>query len=1208
MNRLWIWAIAVVLLGCGSLFAQTTSVSGTITDPTGAIVPGATVELESATGVRRTQTVDADGRYIFPQLAPGKYKLTVKSAGFSSKVINELELLVNNPATVNVSLEVGQITETVAVSAEAAQVNTQDATIGNAFSTKPILQLPFNARNVVGLLTLQPGVTFNGDINDYRSGSVAGGKSDQANVTLDGVDVNDQQDRTAFTSVLRVTLDSVQEFRVTTTNANADQGRSSGAQVALVTKSGTNELHGSLYWFLRNNATSANSFFNNLSGLPIAKLNRNIYGGSLGGPIVKNRLFLFGNFEGRQDRSADSVLRLVPSNDMRNGILKYVNNAGAVVTVPRAELASRVDPLGIGASQRVLDIFRQYPEPNDFTQGDGYNIVGHRFNAPIKLRQNTYIAKLDWRVDEAGNHTAFVRGNLQNDNSIGVPQFLGQAPNRVDLENSKGLATGLTSLLRPNLVNNFRYGFTRQGFEIAGVSTVSAVSFRGLSDPFGLTRSFIRITPVHNIVDDVSWTKGKHTVQAGTNIRIIRNGRTNYANSFNSASTNASWLVLSGATLNNPFPDMRSTFRVAWRDAAMATMGVVSQVNARYNYRKDGSVQAEGTPVVRNFHNEEYEFYIQDIWRMTRALTITAGLRYSLNPPVYEADGLQTVSIQPLNEWFNERLAYANVGQPQSRVQPIRYTLKENPGGRDFYPFHKKNFAPRLAVAYSPQATDGFLGWLFGGPGRTSIRAGWGMFYDAFGQRVAVNYDASAFGLSTQITNPSSQLTLATAPRFVGLNQLPSALVPPAPPGGFPQTAPNNFAIINSLDDALLPPYTMNMNFSIGREFGNGLFVQGSYVGRLSRRSLTSEDIATPTNIIDPASGIDYFEAAKYLAILANQNTPVAQVRPNAFWDNMFPGLRTSTLTPTQVAYQIYSAYAPDYTSGLYDLDVFCDPACSRLGPFAFFNRQYSYLRVLRSIGFGNYHGFQFTVRKRFRNNDQLDFNYTWSKSMDLGSAPERDTFGVITNPWSRRQFRAVSDYDTTHIFNANGVYNLPFGRGQKYGSGVGRFADAIIGGWQLSGIWRQTSGFPIAVGNGRFWPTNWNLTGNATQIAPVKVGTNKNAPAPTAGGRSGPNLFPNPAEAVNAFAYTLPGESGDRNTLRGDGAFTLDASLNKAFKLWSESSTLQLRWEVFNVTNSVRFDPQAISLNLGAIGTFGKYTGTIGSPRIMQFGARIDF
>jgi hypothetical protein len=387
MNRLWIWAIAVVLLGCGSLFAQTTSVSGTITDPTGAIVPGATVELESATGVRRTQTVDADGRYIFPQLAPGKYKLTVKSAGFSSKVINELELLVNNPATVNVSLEVGQITETVAVSAEAAQVNTQDATIGNAFSTKPILQLPFNARNVVGLLTLQPGVTFNGDINDYRSGSVAGGKSDQANVTLDGVDVNDQQDRTAFTSVLRVTLDSVQEFRVTTTNANADQGRSSGAQVALVTKSGTNELHGSLYWFLRNNATSANSFFNNLSGLPIAKLNRNIYGGSLGGPIVKNRLFLFGNFEGRQDRSADSVLRLVPSNDMRNGILKYVNNAGAVVTVPRAELASRVDPLGIGASQRVLDIFRQYPEPNDFTQGDGYNIVGHRFNAPIKLRQ-----------------------------------------------------------------------------------------------------------------------------------------------------------------------------------------------------------------------------------------------------------------------------------------------------------------------------------------------------------------------------------------------------------------------------------------------------------------------------------------------------------------------------------------------------------------------------------------------------------------------------------------------------------------------------------------------------------------------------------------------------------------------------------------------------------------------------------------------------
>jgi hypothetical protein len=1207
MNRLLSWAAAVFLLCCGSLFAQTTSLSGTVTDPSGAVVAGATVEIENTAGLKRTVTTAGDGAFSFVQLPPGKYKVSSKAAGFSTKVFNSVELLVNNPASLTIAMEVGQVTETVAVSAEAAQVNTQDATIGNAFSTKPILQLPFNARNVVGLLTLQPGVTFNGDGTDYRSGSVSGGKSDQANVTLDGVDVNDQQDRTAFTSVLRVTLDSVQEFRVTTVNANADQGRSSGAQVALVTKSGTNELHGSAYYFLRNKATNANSFFNNLNGIPLAKLNRNIYGGSLGGPIIKNRLFLFGNYEGRQDRSESSVLRTVPSQDMRNGILKYVTTSGTVQTVPPQDIATKIDPLGIGVSRAAADVLKLYPLPNDFSQGDGYNTFGYRFNAPIKLRQNTYIAKMDWRVDEAGKHNAFIRGNLQNDNDTDPPQFPGALPNFTNLTNSKGLATGLTSLLRPTLINNFRYGYTRQGFENSGISFVPAVSFRSLSDPYALSRSFIRITPTHNFADDLNWTKGKHTIQFGTNIRLIRNARSNYANSFSSASTNASWLVGSGSQLNAPFPDMRSTFRVSFRDAAMAVMGVVSQVNSLYNYNKDGSVQAQGTPVLRQFQNEEYEFYVQDVWRASRALTLTYGLRYSLNPPVYEANGLQTVSVQPLNEWFNDRAAYANAGLSQDKVTPIRYTLKEQPGGRDLYPFHKKNFAPRFALAYSPQATDGFLGKLFGGPGKTSIRAGWGMFYDAFGQRVAVNYDASAFGLSSQLTNPSSALNLSTAPRYVGLNVLPPSLVRPAPPGGFPAQAPNSFQIINSLDDALLPPYTMNMNFSWAREMRGGWFFQAAYVGRLSRRSLTSEDIATPTNLKDPASGIDYFTAAKYLANLADKNTPIGSVAPNAFWENMYPGLRTSTRTATQVAYSAYQFYAPDYTSALYDLDVACDPGCSRLGPYSFFNRQYSYLRVLRSVGTGNYHAGQFTARKRFGNNGQFDFNYTLGKSIDLGSAPERNTFGVITNPWNRRQFRAVSDYDTRHIWNANGFYALPFGRGQKFANGAGRVLDAIVGGWQLGGVYRQTSGFPIAVGNGRFWPTNWNLTGNATQIAPVETGTNKNAPAPAVGGRSGPNLFPDPRVAVNSFDYTLPGESGDRNTLRGDGAFNIDANLNKNFKL-KEGMTLQLRWEVFNVTNSVRFDPQAISLDLGNVGTFGRYTGTIGGPRIMQFGARIDF
>jgi len=224
-----------------ALFAQaTTQVSGVVTDPTGAVIPNTTIELQNLdTGLKRTMTSDAAGAYSFLQIIPGQYKITATVTGFRTTTIGDVRLLVNNPATVNIKMEVGQVSESIAVSAEAVQVNTTDASIGNAIGTRPILQLPLNARNIVALLAAQPGVVFTteGD-TDSRNGAVNGGKSDQANVTLDGVDVNDQMDRNAFTSVLRVTLDSVQEFRVTTLNANADSGRTSGAQVVLVTKGG----------------------------------------------------------------------------------------------------------------------------------------------------------------------------------------------------------------------------------------------------------------------------------------------------------------------------------------------------------------------------------------------------------------------------------------------------------------------------------------------------------------------------------------------------------------------------------------------------------------------------------------------------------------------------------------------------------------------------------------------------------------------------------------------------------------------------------------------------------------------------------------------------------------------------------------------------------------------------------------------------------
>ena len=432
-----LWVFFLFAIVCGIAAAQSlSSLTGVVTDPSGAVIANVDVVVEnSSTAVKRSAKSDGNGNYSFPQLAPGTYNITATGPGFSTASIPDVRVLVNSPVTVNIRMELGAISQTVEVSAETAQLNTTDATIGNAFGTHAIIQLPLEARNVVGLLALQPGVAYIGDKTDSRNGSVNGGKSDQANVTLDGVDVNDQQERSAFTSVLRVTLDSVQEFRVTTTNANADQGRSSGAQVALITKSGTNQLHGSLYEFHRNTATTANSFLNNAAGVARPKLNRNTFGGSLGGPLRRNRLFVFGTFEGRRDDKEGSIERVVPTADFRQGILQYQRTNNSIARLSPADIRA-MDPLGIGPSAGVLELFRSYPMPNTNSSGDALNTAGFRFVAPQPLRWNTYIARIDYAVDDAGRHNVFLRGNLQNDRDNSLPQFPEEPANSVNLANS----------------------------------------------------------------------------------------------------------------------------------------------------------------------------------------------------------------------------------------------------------------------------------------------------------------------------------------------------------------------------------------------------------------------------------------------------------------------------------------------------------------------------------------------------------------------------------------------------------------------------------------------------------------------------------------------------------------------------------------------------------------------------------------------------
>ncbi len=1220
-------------LGIPAYSQSLTSLNGKIVDPTGAVVPGSTIVLTNTdNNARREQQSDSDGAFLFSAVQPGNYKLLAKKAGFSDISVQRIVLLVSNPSTLNLTFEtVGAVAQTIEVSAEGIQLNTSDATVGNAVGTRPITQLPFEGRRADRILSLQPGISSIGDSDTVNGGSntatdrggvVNGGKSDQSNLTLDGVDINNQQTREPFNGALRVTLDSVQEFRVTTSNANADSSRGSGAQITLITRSGTNQLHGAAYWFVRNKAFNANTFFNNLTtdasgkALSTPKLNRNTYGGRLGGAVIKNKLFYFGNFEGQQDRLEQSVIRTVPRENMRNGIVEYLNVGNTRVAVPGAELVAKIAGAG-SLNQAALNVLKAFPLPNDFTTGDGLNTAGFRFNSPVARRYKTWVGKIDYVVND--RNRIFARGQLQNDNEGSAPQFPGLAPNAVDLNNSKGIAIGWDSTVNKSLISSTRFGFTRQGLETSGIGQYAITTFRGLDNPVGLTRSFRRFSPTYNLTQDFTWTKAKHTIQFGGSYRTFQNDRANYANSFFSSTINSSWMTGSGAVLSAPWADaalgtnrINAGSRTSFNDAAAAILGLVTQVTSRYNYtpNADGSVnaQAPGTPVLRNFKGEEYEMYISDTWKATRNLTITAGLRYMMWPAIYEKNGVQTSTNIRLSEWFETRIANAGNGLAGgTNLPPISYQLA-NKGGRPLYD-NLNNWSPRLAMAYAPDAKSGLSKFLFGGPGKSVVRAGFGIYYDVLGSSLVREFDASALGLSTSLNNSSGRETVAGAPRYTGIFAYPAQLVSPPPPAAFPVTQPNNFAITNSLDDKLRAPYTMRYNLSFSREFSGGWNVNVGYVASQGKRTITSEDLATPLNIRDPQSGTDYYTAATALTKLIRSNTPVSQVPRIPYWENMTPGFAGSGLTATQGAYNLFADNYPDATAAVESFDRFSDPSASKLGPFAYYSRQFSYLRTLRSVGFSTYNSMQVSVQKRFASGDQVGFNWTWSHSIDLGSTSEDNataTRGISINPYNRYQMRGSSDFDQRHNYNANWIYGIPVGKGKKFMSNAGGIANTVLGGWQLGGIWRQTTGLPVSVGHNRTWPTNYNITGWATQTNNFADGTNKNAPAPP-GGRSGPNIFVDPVTALKAFGFTDPGQIGDRNTVRGDGLFNIDMNLAKSFSI-REGHAIQLRWEVFNITNSVRFDPLNINLALSNPSSFGRYAGTLGGPRVMQFALRYDF
>ncbi len=1019
----------------------TTSLTGVVTDPSGGVLPGAAVTItRQATGQTLTTTTNARGEYQFSQLSPGTWTVTISAKGFAdqSKVG---ALLVSKPATIPFKMSVQALSQTVNVSAETETLNTTDATLGNAIPNRTIQSLPMIDRNVPDLLSLQPGVLYLGHAidaqSDSRTGTVNGVRSDQNNITMDGLDDNDQTLGLAFTGILRETLDSIDEFRVTTGLANSDQGRSAAAQVNLVTKSGTDQFHGAAYEYNRNTNTASNDWFNKnaelATGLPNipGKYIRNTYGADLGGPIKKQKLFFFGNYEASHIRENAQVQREVPTASLVSGNIIYHSNGVLVTQTPEQVAATDPNcsangtcPWGAGEDPNMLAYLSQFPVANGAALGDGLNLGSYSFSSPNPQNLNTSIVRLDW--DPVPHHQLFVRGNLQDDTTTDPVQFPGQPATYVIRDNSKGIGAGDTWEITNNLVNDFRYGYVRQGYSKSGSGCGSYVYFfRTLSTLTPDTCSTIVHIPVHNFIDNVSWTHGNHTISFGGDLRLITNYSSTDATSYGYADGNIQWLAGGGSIAGSGSsldpgafgqPPVDSGDSTTYSEEVGMMAGIIPFIQGQFNFTvqpggKTGNTSAEGAPVTLNYYSKEFEYYVQDQWKIYPNATLTFGIRQVLLQPPYETHGQQLQPTVDTHQWFQNRVKGMYQGitdQPDLVFAP---SGKAN-GKASYWDMQYNNIAPRIALVVAPDS-------------KTSIRVGGGMYFDHFGEGIVDTFAKfGSFGLTTSISNPAGQFSVDNAPRFTSVTAVPPLAGVSIPSViQYPYTPPNNvntgLAITWGVDNKIKTPYTIAFDLSLQRELPHGFSIEGDYVGTFGRHLLQQNDIATPLDLVDPKSGMDYFEAAKLLSIATYAGATTVQ--PIPYWENMFPYLAYGGQSATQNIYT--NIYQPNAVTGndsyaLVQLDAYCQPSEGGLGcgPYIdangnvttrYYQRQFSSLYAWSSIGNSSYNSFQLTARKVTSSGFSFNFSYTLSNAIDMGSDTERasefttNSFSFITNAFN---------------------------------------------------------------------------------------------------------------------------------------------------------------------------------------------------------------
>jgi len=1198
-------ATALLVSSLCSLSGQTSSssLSGTVSDPSGARVPGAQIVLTHlSTGAPLRQTTTSAGLFSFPSIPAGFYSLTASKPAFKTVTLRSITLQVATPLHLDLSLVLGDSSDSISVSAAAAPLETSNASLGNVIEQRAISSLPLNGRNPLTLLILEPGVS-------QRSGNtitVNGARSAANNVTIDGIDANESSNPSAVNNVFRLSPDSVQEFRVTTSNPTPEEGRNSGASISIATRSGTNSLHGRAFHFFRNTALNASEFFAKAQGNEKPDIKLNQYGFELGGPVRRNRTFFFGSYQGQRINYAQPVDSVFGQTvdlygaTARSGIFRYfvadpnsplviggqriTQNSPLLVNPQNGALRPGVvncltagqtncvasynifgaDPAGIGADRAVYSVLNSYPLPNSYAAGDGLNTGVYVWNPPIRVRGPQAMGRIDQIINQ--NNTLFARylygdnQSLNGDPLNGRPQVLPGFPPRGEVfRPAHNAAVSWRRVVGPRIVNELTAGFARFNFLFTRGEAnplfpdMPAFVFNNSDVDYTNFPRTDRTINTYQLIDNLSVVSGAHQYRFGVNIRFyqhndIRGDLGGGVTPFISLSRTIR--PPSGFATPPLATSTAAGISSADNNRLLNTINDLLGIPARIQQVFLGDLQSDtflpyraGEDAVslwvQGQRLKQYNFYAQDELKLARNLTVHYGLRWEINPAPTESAGRVWVPDRP-------------VDGSKGSVTFVRAKSWFQSNNLDAV-------APRVSLAWSP-----------GRSGRSVVRAGYGIAFDTLSSfqvtAVAIRVPGQQYSCSSTVGGATTPGCTPVPNLRLGQDFPTEMAAPTLKPSSFltpPLQTLSNAPALTVFDQGLQVPTVHQWNLTLQRDIYSGLVVQGAYVGRRGTRLYRSYNI----NQIDAAPILPSFLAMQ--ANVAKGCNPSGSGCPSGVSSSPVAIVNDAIVSTAFVNSATTRTELSQNAAGSLVARIEQTTLAGNYRP----NQQFGTIVYIDNGGDSIYHSLQLSARKRFHAGLLFNLAYTFGKSIDNQSLDPigSSTSGALTTtsdrtPADARNYsneRGRSDFDRRHILNATTVCELPFGRRKRFGAEWGPVLNAIAGGWSLNAFATYLSGEPFSVRSGV-------LTANsASQSRAGLVGPMPEAKLQPLPGVVGPAVFASAA----GFTIPAPGSLGaGRNIFTGPSFKSMDLGLAKSFRI-TERTHLVFRAEAFNAFNHPNFE-----------------------------------